>query len=155
LDVLIVVVVVEAKVVPVLEDWLETAVDLDVVLVDAVVWEDAKVFLVRVEVNLNVVIVVDVDVVRVVVVLVKYIFAVRDVVVLSETVSVLADIVVVVEVFALLRILLIVVKIGYFPWLQNAFVKSSKSKAHIIAPLKDLLNIKLTFTITKIRLMFF
>jgi hypothetical protein len=55
---------------------------------------------------------------------------------------VVVDTVVDVEMLELLfSILLIVVKIGYFPWLQNAFVKSSKSKAHIIAPLKDLLII--------------
>jgi hypothetical protein len=79
------------------------------------------------------VVVVD-DVIRLVlaVVLVKYLFFVGDIVVVDTVVDV--------EMLELLfSILLIVVKTGYFPWLQNAFVKSSKSKAHIIAPLKDLL----------------
>jgi hypothetical protein len=108
-------------------------VDLNVVLVEAISAVDGKVVIVSV---------VDVDAARVVVVLVKYMFVVDDVVVVSVTVSVVGDTVEDVEGLALLiSILLIVVKIGFFSSLQNFLVKSSKSKAHFISPLKHLHNI--------------
>jgi hypothetical protein len=82
-------------------------VDLDAVLVEAISAVDAEVVLVSVAV--------DVDFVKEVVVLVKYMFVVDDVVVVSVTVSVVGDTVGDVEGLALLfSILLIVVKIGIF-----------------------------------------